>query len=118
MAARLGPLPEGTTLASLSCFPHGLPFYVRRPIVVLTKNGDELSSRYIKRTLSNDLDWPGTVVPLSRTDEWLATQANPVFVMTEERHRSALEALGAQRDLAISEIIPGWYGVLLSSRGR
>lgn len=102
--------PE-TTLVFYQCFPNGLPFYLRRTGILITKDGDELTSNYALYKLRRESPWPPQVVPLNQAEEWMERRQGDAYVMTHEGHRSWLDGL-ARRSGGQIDILPhGFLGL-------
>jgi 4-amino-4-deoxy-L-arabinose transferase-like glycosyltransferase len=117
LAARIGSLPARAEVACLQCFPEGLAFYRRQPVTVVAPGGspEPLKSNYQlflwergELRSSHLVDWP-------RLDAWIAGEDDdgPVLLLGHRPMLGRLRALGAARGLAVSEITPGWWGVLV-----
>ncbi len=70
VARALPDLPAGTELACLNCYPNGVPFYLSRTTILISKDGNELTSNYVIYALKNETDWPAQIVPLANFDGW------------------------------------------------
>ncbi len=118
LAARLPALPANTELACLECYPNGLSFYLGRTMTVITRDGGELTSNYVRYTLRRPGPWPDGVVRREDRDRWLDAQARPVYLMARSRRRDVLDTIAARRGAPVDEIVPGWYGALLPPSRR
>ncbi|HEU4565106.1 MAG TPA: glycosyltransferase family 39 protein [Gemmatimonadaceae bacterium] len=115
LAGRLDALPGNAELACLECFPNGLSFYLKRPIVVISHDGSEMTSNYIVFALSRARRWPDVVVPAPERDRWLAAVRQPVFLLARDDRRAALDSLAAAHGARVVRLTPGWQGALLVS---
>ncbi len=106
-------VPKGVPAACLSCLPNGLPFYLDRHVVLLTRDGRELTSNYARYRLRQGDPWPATLVPLAERDLWLERRSGPVFLIAKGRQRAALDSLATKWGGRVSELSPGWWGTLL-----
>jgi len=113
LAARLSELPEDTVIGCLASFPLGLRFYLDRPFVLITGDGSELTSNYVQYELQKQQTWPPGFVHIRDRDDWLVTQKQPVFLLSEKNGRFVLEKMAAYRGVNISEWFPGWWGAYL-----
>lgn len=116
LAVRLTRVAADAEVACLECLPHGLPFYLRRTVTVVTPDGDELSSNYVLFNLKNSSRWPSTLVPLSKRDAWLDAQKKPVVLIARTRSRPVLDQIAAERGGRVVELSPDYCGLLLSGR--
>jgi 4-amino-4-deoxy-L-arabinose transferase-like glycosyltransferase len=107
-------IPKDVDVACLQSWPNGLLFYLKRPVTIISANGAELTSNYIIYTLKKTEHWPPQMVPVAEQEHWLATRANPVYMIANDRMKASLEALAAARHGAIEPLGPGWWGALLS----
>jgi len=113
LARRMPPLAAGTDLACLECLPNGLPFYLKRTIVLITRDGSESSSNYVMFLLRRSSAWPDGVVRRSNLGQWLAWRTRPVFLLADDRHEPALDSISAHASGTIGAVAPGWWGALL-----
>jgi hypothetical protein len=104
----------GVRLACLQCFPNGLPFYLGRPVTVISENGEELTSNYIMYTLSGNEEWPPVVVPLGQRDSWIASLDEHVLLMADRHQRLALDSIAITRGTTVDSLAPDWFGVLIA----
>jgi 4-amino-4-deoxy-L-arabinose transferase-like glycosyltransferase len=111
LAQQMPPLPPGTELAFLECFPGGLPFYLDRTATVITRNGSELTSNYILFRLKQSGGWPANLVPAAGGEQWLAARQQPVYLLAHNRVR--LEAVAGIQKTNIQQLTPQYVGVLL-----
>ena len=83
-------LPD-TELASLQCFPNGMPFYLGRTLTLISADGQELGSNYIIALLKKTAPWPASIVPVVELDRWLASRRTPVYLIVRSSDRERLE---------------------------
>lgn len=88
-------LPAGTEFACMGCLPHGLPFYLGKPVTVFTRDGGELTSNYVLFSLSSGKPWPERLIPYANMNKYLAARSGPVFLMARKPQRAELEALAS-----------------------
>lgn len=117
IARRVEEIAPRTPYASLACYPRGVPFYVRRYPTVLTADGRELRSNYLRYTLEKGGPWPASIVPLAQRDAWLATVHGPLLLLAQPSMRDALDSIAVARGAQVVELVPGWWGALLPERG-
>jgi len=117
VAERMPALPGDTELASLDCFPNGLPFYLGRTLTLISADGGELTSNYILFSLKKNPQWPQNIVPQAELQGWLASRKTPVFLIMKQKHRAKLEALAASRGGTVHELTRAYVGALLPAQG-
>src|SRR2546430_9328060 len=81
----------------------GLPYYLRRPITLITHDGSEISP-YIVYSLRDRADWPEGVVKTSVADDWVSQRTNGVLVLANHRAKRALQEFAARHNVAVSQI--------------
>ena len=113
LAERLPALPPASDVACLQCLPNGLPFYLRRGITVVTRDGSETTSNYVVFLLKRVSPWPDGVVPLAALGDWLAARRGPVYLLADAGGRSRLDSIAASRSAAVDTLTDGWWGTLL-----
>ncbi len=113
LARALPAFPKGTGVACVESFPGGLPFYLGRTVTLVSRDGRELESNYILYRLKRDPAWPRTLVRLSELDSWLAVRSGPVMLIGGRRGRSTLEEQAARLGLPLTQLSPGWWGILV-----
>lgn len=106
-------LPLDAEIACLNCFPNGLPFYLRRPITVLSNSGKELTSNYILFSLHTTRNWPDRIVPQARWEEWLAGRDHSVYLLAKGEDPSLLDAWAARYGVTPTGIGFGYRAALL-----
>ena len=97
VAGGMPPLDPGTQLVFYRCFPNGLPFYLRRTGVLITEDGEELTSNYALYKLRRESPWPPQVVPVNEADRWLEIQRGNLYVVAPEVHRPWLTSVALKR---------------------
>ena len=117
LARALPPLPPGTELACLECFPNGLPFYLGRTATLITRDGGELTSNYILFGLTKQASWPRNLVPVGQLEAWLASRKTPVFLIVRPEDRAKLERLAAARAVPVQTLPRDYLGALLPAPG-
>jgi len=116
LARGIPPLPPGTAIVCYECFPCGLPYYLKQSVIVVSKDGSELTSNYVIFTLKKTPDWPEVVIPLAGWDRWLASRKEPIFLVADRKSHDKLDALAMERKTDVTEIAPGWWGALLAPK--
>ena len=117
LAQRLPALPPATEVACLQCLPNGLPFYLRRTVTVITRDGSETTSNYVVFLLKHTTAWPDGVVRLSSLDRWLAWHDGPVYLLADRDSRTRLDSIAAPRSAPVTALTDGWWGALLLPSG-
>jgi 4-amino-4-deoxy-L-arabinose transferase-like glycosyltransferase len=112
-------LPPETELACLECLPHGLPFYLKRQITVLSRDGKELASNYVTFTLNSGNPWPEGVVPEAQWQQWLADRKHPVYLLARQGSLEPLQAIARARGVeAVNLDSKYWAALLPASMGN
>jgi hypothetical protein len=113
LVAAMGEIPSGSVVACVESFPTGLPYYLDRPVTLITRDGHELTSNYVTYTLRKAAEWPSVMVPWSGRLNWLQEQSGPTYLLSRRKSTPLLDSLATARGVAAREIRPGWWGVLL-----
>ena len=106
-------LPPATELVCLECLPHGLPFYLKRLVTVLTSDGKELTSNYVLFTLNSGEPWPEGVVPVAQWRHWLATRAHPVYLLAKKDRLALLKEIALERGVGVVDLGSNYWAALL-----
>jgi 4-amino-4-deoxy-L-arabinose transferase-like glycosyltransferase len=106
------------TVVGVRSMPPGLPFHLGRPISLITDDGHESTSNYQMSLLRGDAPWPDVMIRSDRAAAWLADRREPVYLLSYWRRRPALDSLIGGRGLSPTEIVPGWWGVLVPAPPR
>jgi hypothetical protein len=106
-------LPAATELACLECLPNGLPFYIKRLVTVLTRDGNELTSNYVQFTLHSGKPWPEGVVPIAQWQHWLATRSHPVYLLADKNHMPLLNSIALARGAEVVDLGSNYWAALL-----
>jgi hypothetical protein len=118
LASRLEALAPGVEVACLESFPTGLPFYLERPVTLISRDGREMTSNYIVFSLSRVRQWPAVIVPLAARDQWLAARERPIFLIAYGGRRASLDSLAARGGARAAEVTRVWWGALLRPEAR
>jgi hypothetical protein len=100
----------------LECFSTGLPFYLGRPVFLVSRDGAETTSNYIAHLIAkapSEQDWPPSIVAPDRFAAWLAGRTQPVFVLARTDRAGELVALAAAHGATVEGLEPGWFGALI-----
>lgn len=117
LALRLPALPPATEVACLECLPNGLPFYLRRTVTIITRDGSETTSNYVVFMLKRVTPWPDQVVPVSSLASWLAGRLAPVYLLADAGGRARLDSIATPRAASVTQLTDGWWGALLPRSG-
>ena len=104
--------PE-TEVACLRCFPSALPFYLGRPVTLVSDDASELRSNYVLFRIGRDGALPPGVVPTGALEAWLAGRSRPVYLIAGKDARQALAAIAAGRGVGVTQIAPRLWAALL-----
>lgn len=113
LARALLRLPAVTEVACLRCFPSALPFYLGRPVTLVSDDASELRSNYVIFRIARDGALPQAVVSTARLPAWLAERGGPVYLLADEDGQQALGAIAAARGVAVTQIAPRYWAALL-----
>ncbi|MFN7951598.1 MAG: glycosyltransferase family 39 protein [bacterium] len=116
VAAAVARESANARVVSVRSLPPGLPFYLGRPITLVTEDGHESTSNYQMSLLRGSGPWPEGMIPLGDAAAWLDRQREPIYLLAYWRRREIVESMLASRGLAPTEIAPGWWGVLVPPR--
>ena len=111
-------LPANTEFACDHCLPHGLPFYLERPVTVFTEDGRELTSNYVIFSLASGKPWSEHLVPAARMREYLAARPNPVYLIARGYRQGILEELAKPHGGSVQSLGNDYVGTLLPAKGR
>ena len=106
-------LPPETELVCMECLPNGLPFYLKRLVTVITRDGNELTSNYVLFTLNSVKSWPEGVIPLADMHHWLATRTHPVYLLAKKDHLAQLKEIALERGVDVADLGSNYWAVLL-----
>jgi len=106
-------LPPEIPVVSFECFPCGLPYYLKRSVTLVTKDGFETSSNYVMFTLKKTKDWPSVIISYNQWDQWQASQKSAFFLLADRKSHDMLDSLASQRKAEVREIAPGWWGAMI-----
>lgn len=115
LARAIAAQDPGISLACLECYPDGLAFYLKRPVTLISRDGGELKSNYVLFRIRRGNPWPTTIVPLADGQQWLDARAHPRLLLAGSRHHAGLDSLAATRGSTARQLVPGWWGALLSA---
>ncbi len=119
LAQRVEALPVEAEIACLRCFPTGLPFYLERPVTLLTARGTELTSNYFLWRYPNPATWPPRFVPLKSAKAWVSKQVasgRAVLVIASRHRRKLLATLAASQGATAQRLGTRWLGALIKPK--
>jgi 4-amino-4-deoxy-L-arabinose transferase-like glycosyltransferase len=121
LSARIEVENPGGDVAMLECFSTGLPFYLDRPVFLVSRDGAETTSNYIAHliaTTPDEQNWPPTIIAPDRFAAWLAGRTTPVFVLARTDRTADLVALAALHGATVETIEAGWFGAVINGKIR
>ena len=111
LAAAVPPLADDVEVACYLCLPNGLPFYLGRPVTVITyRDGREFESNYIRYRLTVDPAWPEGVVLEPKVGEWAAARRRPVYLLLGLDLRPYVQRRLERPDLEFTRLSPDFWG--------
>jgi 4-amino-4-deoxy-L-arabinose transferase-like glycosyltransferase len=111
-------IAPGLEVACYRCFPAGIPFYLERPIVVVTNdNGHEIRSNYIQFAMQAPAAWPANLVSVDAFDDWISRRREPFLLLIDESRVSLLPVLAPARHAQANPVAGGRYWALLVPAG-
>lgn len=116
LAERIEMENRGGDVALLECFSTGLPFYLDRPVFLVSRDGAETTSNYIAHLIAKNPDeqnWPPTIIAPDRFAAWLAARTQPVSILARTDRESELVALAASHGATVEAVEPGWFEALI-----
>lgn len=106
-------LPEGGKVVCYKCMPTGLPFYLRKNIVVISADGSELTGNYIKFYLQQNPQWPAQIVPFKEALKWFASEKKPLFLLVHHQYKPG-KIFAAMVGTKLERLTDRWLGGLVS----
>jgi 4-amino-4-deoxy-L-arabinose transferase-like glycosyltransferase len=94
-------IPADAEYACIQCLPHGLPFYLGKPVTVFTDDGKELTSNYVLFSLGSGDPWPEHLVPYRQMRQWLAARPHPVVLLARSSRQAELETIAKRHGVAV-----------------
>jgi 4-amino-4-deoxy-L-arabinose transferase-like glycosyltransferase len=116
LASWIAGLPSPVEVVCVRCFPSSLPFYLKRPIPLMDEDGHELGSNYILHTLRQTNQWPSIILREDQFEAWLAGRTRSLLLVANRRKR--LDSIADSQGVTVTEIVPGYWGVLLPAPGH
>lgn len=106
-------IPPTTELVCIECLPNGLPFYLKRLVTVLSRDGNELTSNYVIFTLNSGKPWPDGIVPIAQSHQWLTTRTHPVYLLADKIQLAALKSIALEHGVEVINLNSKYWAVLL-----
>lgn len=106
------------TVACLECFPTSLPFYLRRTVVLISRDGHELTSNYLRFRLGERDEWPPSLIRLDELGAWVACADRPATLLGTGKSREILESMAVAEEAPLVQPIPGWWELRLPAPGQ
>lgn len=113
LGERIPELPENALLACLRCFPSALAFEVGLPFTLVSDDGSELRSNYVRYTFERTGSLPAGIVAIGEARAWLAGLDRPVYLLADSEDRQTLGAIAAERGQEVTQLASNTWGVLL-----
>ncbi|MEZ4648091.1 MAG: glycosyltransferase family 39 protein [Candidatus Eisenbacteria bacterium] len=131
-------LDPDTRVACLECFPPGLPFYLRHPVTLVSRDGREMTSNYVLFALREQGGIPtpsapdvpsaddardthdvreekqfaeGRIVRVSDLGAWLDSSPAPAYLIAKRKGHARLDSLALSHGSTVVELKRGWWGV-------
>jgi len=112
LAARVEELAPTATVACVQCYPPGLPFYLDRPVALISDDGSETTSNYIPYYLAQLDSWPAPMIPFERRHEWLRERDGAVLLLGRPEVQVTMDELVGTANRTEGELPGGWRYVL------
>ncbi len=104
-----GGVPGGSaTVEAIECFPPGLPFYLRTPVALISKDGHELTSNYLLYSDGRSRSTAG-FIPMARRDRWLDSIHGRLFLIGQARSLGLLDSIGTARGCQPVKLPPHYW---------
>ncbi len=117
LAEAIPPLDQDTALVCYLCFPNGLPFYLKRPIrVVSYQDGRELESNYVRFKLEGAAAWPDSMIRENLFPAWLEERRQPIYLLTRTRDEGHLRDILGRPELAFTPLAAEYSGASVMPR--
>jgi 4-amino-4-deoxy-L-arabinose transferase-like glycosyltransferase len=113
MAQTMPRFSEETQVVFYRCMPVGLPFYLGRTGTLITKDGRELASNYVKYSLARHPERPPGIVDFDQFTVWFQQVRTPVYLVVQRHDEPWLRELAASRGATVQGFFQGYYGALI-----
>ena len=113
MSQTMPRLPDGTEIVFYRCMPVGLPFYLGKTGTLVTQNGGELSSNYVKYSLARRQERPPGIIDQSQFPDWFGRLKTPVYMIVQRHDEPWLKDLATRRGSTLQGFYQGYFGALI-----
>jgi 4-amino-4-deoxy-L-arabinose transferase-like glycosyltransferase len=111
LAGAIPPLADDVEVACYLCLPNGLPYYLGRPVTVITfRDGREFESNYIRFRLLADPSWPAAAVLEPEVERWIAGRRTPVYLLVRRTDREYVRRRLQRPELEFARLHPDYWG--------
>jgi 4-amino-4-deoxy-L-arabinose transferase-like glycosyltransferase len=118
LAQTIPVLDATTPLVCYMCFPNGLPYYLQRPITVVSyRDGRELESNYVRFLLEGKAEWPEPMIREASFRLWLEAREKPIYLLTRARDEEHLREILGRPDIVFSPLDGEYSGAWVNPRG-
>jgi hypothetical protein len=116
MALTMPRLSDETQIVFYRCMPVGLPFYLGRTGTLVTKDGSELASNYVKYTLANHPERPPGILEVDQFDAWFQQVRTPIYLIVQRHDEPWLKELASRRGASVQGFYQGYFGALIAPK--
>jgi hypothetical protein len=113
MALTMPRFSDETQIVFYRCMPVGLPFYLGRTGTLVTKDGGELASNYVKYNLARHPERPPGIVDVDQFTVWFQQVRTPVYLVVQRHDEPWLKELASSRGATVQGFFQGYYGALI-----
>jgi 4-amino-4-deoxy-L-arabinose transferase-like glycosyltransferase len=113
LAQQCALLPATTEVACLECFPTGLPFYLGRMPILVSRDCSELTSNYVLYSIRTAGKWPEKAIPLSGLADWLKSRSGPVCLIASTARAWELAPIARAAGAQIEPLTKDYLAVKL-----
>ncbi|RYU59982.1 glycosyltransferase family 39 protein [Methylolobus aquaticus] len=117
LAGAIPPLADDVEVACYLCLPNGLPYYLGRPVTVITfRDGREFESNYIRFRLLADPNWPDAAVREPEVERWVTGRVKPVYLLVRRTDREFVRRRLQRPELEFTRLHPDYWGTWVLPR--
>ncbi len=109
-------LPSDARVACMEGYPPGLPFYLRRPVALVSRDGHEFTSNYFSYRLRNGDRMSDILIDPSQFDSFVDNRQGPLYLLARKQRRAALENVAARAGVECRPLAGNWWGAFLPAR--
>lgn len=113
LASAISALPPDTEVVMCCTFAAGLPFYLGRPVMLMSPDGREIRSNYQLFSIRDTGRWPSTILPAPDLDRWLADRRSPVLLVTTSRDQEFVRKYASRPGGKVVTLSPAYCGALI-----